>query len=138
MIKVESSLEHSNINLDRELFYQMLTNLLKNSREGIDTRKEKFPDHKFDPQIRMMLQEQDSWILISILDNGAGFPSNLDLSEFKKPFITFREGGTGLGLAYAERIVEGHGGELKLGKSPSFDDDNHQGAMVQVRLPKMV
>ncbi len=137
-IKVESSLEHSNINLDRELFYQMLTNLLKNSREGIDTRKEKFPDHKFDPQIRMMLQEQDSWILISILDNGAGFPSNLDLSEFKKPFITFREGGTGLGLAYAERIVEGHGGELKLGKSPSFDDDNHQGAMVQVRLPKMV
>ena len=137
-IKVESSLEHSNINLDRELFYQMLINLLKNSREGIDSRKEKFPDHKYDPQIRMMLQEHDSWILISILDNGAGFPSNLDLSEFKKPFITFREGGTGLGLAYAERIVEGHGGELKLGKSPSFDEGNHKGAMVQIRLPKMV
>ena len=137
-IGVESTLNSPKINLDRELFYQMLINLLKNSREGIEARKEKYPDLAFEPRIRIMLEEEDNWILVSVLDNGAGFPLNLDFSEFMKPFVTFREGGTGLGLAYAERIIEGHGGELKLGKSPMFANDDHQGAMVQIRLPRMV
>ncbi len=137
-ISVESTLKNPTINLDRELFYQMLINLLKNSREGIEAHMEKYPDNEFDPRIKIKLDDDDIWILVCILDNGAGFPPNLDFSEFKKPFITFREGGTGLGLAYAERIIEGHGGDLKLGTSPEFDNDNHQGAMVQIRLPKMV
>ncbi len=137
-ISVESTLKNTKINLDRELFYQMLINLLKNSREGIQSLIKKSPDLSFDPKIKVILEEEDDWILVSILDNGSGFPPNLDFSEFKKPFITFREGGTGLGLAYAERIIEGHGGELKLGTSPQFVNDNHQGAMVQIRLPKMI
>lgn len=138
VISVESTLENTMINLDKDLFYQMLINLLKNSREGIESLMEKNPDLNFDPQIKVKLEDEDNWVLVSILDNGTGFPGNLDFSEFKKPFITFREGGTGLGLAYAERIIEGHGGELKLGTSPMFANDNHQGAMVQIRLLKMV
>lgn len=137
-IIVDSNLDDPEVKLDKELLYQMLINLLKNSREGIESRYKKYPGMSFNPRIRVKLEEEEDWILISILDNGAGFPPNLDFSEFKKPFITFREGGTGLGLAYAERIIEGHGGELKLGKAPVFENDNLSGAKVVIRLPKMV
>ncbi len=64
------------------------------------------------------LYELPGHIAIIIADNGAGIPSELHDSIFE-PFVradTARNssGGTGLGLAIAKKIIEKHGGTLKL------------------------
>jgi len=51
------------------------------------------------------------------------------------PFKTYRSGGTELGLAYIDRIVKGHGGELKLMPTPMTESRESTGAMVIMTLP---
>ncbi len=50
---------------------------------------------------------------VSITDTGCGIEQEQESKVFT-PFFTTKERGTGLGLAIANRIVESHGGELKI------------------------
>ncbi len=63
------------------------------------------------------LADTSGQITITIADNGAGIPENIRETIFD-PFVrgdASRSGsGTGLGLAIAKKIVERHGGTLKL------------------------
>lgn len=55
----------------------------------------------------------NSWITISIADNGPGIPKDLQPRIFDPFFTTKPVGkGTGLGLAISYQIVEKHGGQL--------------------------
>lgn len=54
---------------------------------------------------------------IAVSDNGPGV-SREDRDRIFNPFVTTREGGTGLGLAIALRIVQSHGGHIKLESAP--------------------
>ena len=62
-------------------------------------------------------------------NNGPGVPEGLRPRIFE-PFFTTKEvgGGTGIGLAFAHRIVASHGGALTLG-------DGGEGATFRVALP---
>jgi signal transduction histidine kinase len=62
-------------------------------------------------------------------DEGAGIAAE-DMSRVGQPFYTTKEGGTGLGLPIAHRIVERHGGKLTL-HSPS-----RRGTIARVDLPE--
>ncbi len=127
------------VRIDKDLLNQALTNLLKNASEAIATRMAKMQESRvFRPRIRVEAETTGRWLQICIMDNGTGFPANRDRSHIIRPFVTFREGGTGLGLAYAERIIEGHNGEMTLHDAPVFTDDNHAGAMVRIRLLRSV
>ncbi|MBM9519204.1 hypothetical protein JWG39_05140 [Desulforhopalus vacuolatus] len=55
------------------------------------------------------------WVVISIIDNGCGIPSELEEKVFD-PFFTTREVGVGmgLGLSIVERIVRSTGGFVKM------------------------
>ena len=53
------------------------------------------------------------FVVIRVSDDGPGIPESL-LGKVLQPFFTTREEGTGLGLSIAVRIVEEHGGHLKL------------------------
>ena len=68
------------------------------------------------------------WVACTIRDAGSGF-READLTKVFEPFFTRRRGGTGLGLSIAQRIVEGHGGQILA--------HNHSegGALMTVRLP---
>lgn len=50
---------------------------------------------------------------IRIIDTGCGIEQDKESKVFT-PFFTTKERGTGLGLAIANRIVENHGGELRI------------------------
>jgi signal transduction histidine kinase len=56
-------------------------------------------------------------VVTEIRDTGAGVPPEIRERLFE-PFFTTRDGGTGLGLPIALRIVEGHSGDLRIESEP--------------------
>ena len=64
-------------------------------------------------------------IEITVRDSGEGMPPDV-LTRVFDAFFTTREGGTGLGLPIARRIVEAHGGALVI--------DSREGAGTLARL----
>ena len=51
---------------------------------------------------------------ISVVDNGAGIPESIRDEAFQ-PFVTYgKNGGTGLGLAVAQKIARDHGGDVRI------------------------
>lgn len=55
---------------------------------------------------------------ITVQDDGPGVPEHIASNLFE-PLVTAREGGTGLGLALARRIVIAHGGTIELVRADS-------------------
>jgi PAS domain S-box-containing protein len=68
-------------------------------------------------------------IQLTILDNGPGIQPDLRARAFE-PFFTTKTHGTGLGLSIAKRIVEAHGGWIRLGESPAT------GARFLITIPR--
>jgi PAS domain S-box-containing protein len=66
--------------------------------------------------------------LISIADAGPGMPPAV-LEHAFEPFFTTKSRGTGLGLPLAKRIVDAHGGEIRIDTPP------HGGTTVTLVLP---
>lgn len=64
---------------------------------------------------------------ITVADTGGGVPEQV-LHRLFEPFYTTKEGGTGLGLPIVRRIVEAHGGTIRL-------QNGAQGLVVTVVLP---
>ena len=56
---------------------------------------------------------EKKYIELDIVDSGCGIEKDQESKVFI-PFYTTKERGTGLGLAIANRIVESHGGKLKI------------------------
>ena len=52
-------------------------------------------------------------LIISISDNGGGFPDNM-LNMLTEPYVTTKTKGMGLGLAVAKKIVEDHDGFMQF------------------------
>lgn len=68
-------------------------------------------------------------VVTEIQDTGVGIPPDIRERLFE-PFFTTRNGGTGLGLPIALRIVEGHSGDLRIESEPD------KGTTVTVWLPQ--
>ena len=66
---------------------------------------------------------------LRVRDSGPGIPADQRDRVFE-PFFTTKEGGTGLGLALAQRTVEEHGGAIHI-------EDGAPGAIFVINLPVM-
>jgi signal transduction histidine kinase len=64
-------------------------------------------------KVRLSTGGDREHLTISVVDSGEGIPEDV-LARVFDVFFTMREGGTGLGLPIARRIVEEHGGTLAL------------------------
>lgn len=60
-------------------------------------------------RVTLRVDEKLARAIIAVQDSGSGIPA-ADLEKVFRPFYTTRPGGTGLGLAMAQRIVQAHGG----------------------------
>ncbi|KMQ51532.1 Signal transduction histidine kinase [Chitinispirillum alkaliphilum] len=69
--------------------------------------------------VTIIAERSDNYILIRIVDRGTGIAPEHENRLFD-PFFTTRKGGTGLGLGIVKRIVENHGGRIKLGNNDEF------------------
>jgi len=95
------------VSLDQEKMRRVLTNILDNSIKYMD---------KAFKEIRIMLREASTNVLIEIRDNGSGI-NKRDLPHIFDRFYRADSSrsqikGTGLGLAIAKQIIEGHGGRI--------------------------
>ena len=73
--------------------------------------------------------EGTSWDELTISDTGTGMTSQ-ELASIFEPFFTTKRAGSGLGLATVYRIVEGHGGQVRVESDPGM------GTRFTIRLPK--
>ncbi len=72
---------------------------------------------------------EDGWVIAEIADEGCGVGEDV-LARLPEPFFTTKgEGGTGLGLTVAHKVVAQHSGTI------SFDSTPGLGTTVKVRLP---
>ncbi len=115
---------------DERLLSQAFTNVLKNAGEAVQRKMEAGVSSRFRGEVRIELIDTGSRLAIHITDNGPGWPFK-DTDRLMEPYVTTRDSGTGLGLAIVKRIVEDHGGQLKL---ESREDS--EGARTLIYLPQ--
>jgi signal transduction histidine kinase len=109
--------------VDSILMEQAFTAIAANAFEAINTNGL--------VSIKTELIERDGHsehMEIIISDDGRGVSKEIQPKLFRA-FMTSRDGGTGLGLAQAKKIVDLHGGEIGLESSPG------RGTSVAIRLP---
>ncbi|NOS75816.1 MAG: sensor histidine kinase [Methyloglobulus sp.] len=85
-------------------FRQALLNLLLNSVQELG---------KQGGTINLTINKQDGGLNIEVYDSGHGFPKTL-LEHGARPFASYREHGTGLGLSMVLRFARSLGGQLSL------------------------
>jgi len=97
---------------------QVLLNLLLNAIQAMEKPG----------AIHVSLRQDHESALITVADEGKGIsPENLD--NIFRPFFTTKGHGTGLGLSLARRIVEAHGGSIRVRSQVG------KGTQFEVRLP---
>ncbi len=109
---------------DRRLMTQAVTNLVKNAREAIEARNANTPRGHIVVETGINRDVP----FLSVRDNGVGLPAE-NRNRLAEPYMTTREKGTGLGLAIVKRIMEEHGGRLRLS-----DVSGGQGACVTLEF----
>ena len=123
------------LSLDATMISQALTNLIKNAGEAIETRIEKGVSLDLKPAIAISLTDQDTQVSITISDNGIGLQQ--DRAKLFEPYVTTRDKGTGLGLPIVKKIIEEHGGVLRLDDAEPIGGTQHVGAAATIELPKL-
>ncbi|NJN94424.1 MAG: HAMP domain-containing histidine kinase [Anaerolineales bacterium] len=112
----ESRLE---VMADAPKLEQVLNNLITNAVKFSPPRR----------PVAVKIREQEGWVITAVEDHGPGIPAN-ELDRLFKPFgrtsvqSSNGEKSTGLGLAIARRIIEGHYGKIwvesQVGQGSTF------------------
>ncbi len=85
---------------------------------------------KIDGEIRVKTVREDSYIIITVADNGCGFTKE-DMEKAFVPFFTTKPPGqgTGLGLSTVYGIIKGFGGDISL------SSELNAGSVFTIKLP---
>jgi two-component system nitrogen regulation sensor histidine kinase NtrY len=110
---------------DRRLIAQAVQNILKNATEGIAAAEPPVAE----PRVTLAAALEGGQVAIRVSDNGKGFPPE-GRQRLLEPYMTTRDGGTGLGLPIVAKIFEEHGGGIEL-----LDAEPGPGAQVRMWFP---
>lgn len=103
VLNVQAPEQLPNLNLDVQQMKQVFLNLCKN---GFDVTPA-------GGSMTLAVRLEGKMVLFDVIDEGPGISAQ-DLSHIFEPFYTTKDNGTGLGLPISHRIIEGHGGTLKV------------------------
>jgi len=117
-LKLEPS-EAAWVRADTQQIKEVLINLIQNSADSIGRKG----------TITLSAHNEDGSTVLEVADTGKGIPAEVQKRLFD-PFFTTKEGGTGLGLPIAARIVEKHGGELR------YQTQLNRGTTFAIVLPR--
>ena len=93
----------------KEELRRVLVNLIKNANEAM-------PDGG-EVMICSLTDDDKSFVLIEVIDNGEGIPKENNDDIFVPNFST-KSSGTGLGLAISKKIIEEHNGKISFESTP--------------------
>ena len=91
------------VSMDREKISHALTNLLHNAIQASPKEKE----------VRLLVQIEHDILQLIVEDEGEGIAEE-HRGRLFQAFFTTKPQGTGLGLVITKRIVEQHGGEIRI------------------------
>jgi len=95
------------VSLDHSLIKQALINLIINAVQAMDSGGLLTVES-------MTRKENDAvYAVVEVNDSGAGIPEDI-MNNIFDPFYTTKIHGLGLGLSLTRRIVESHGGDIKV------------------------
>ena len=110
--------------VDAGLLKQSILNLMLNSIQAMESNQ-----HSSRRELILRVEcakptgSNQCEIAIHVIDTGPGIPAE-SLDAIFRPYISGKKSGSGLGLAVARRIVEEHGGSIRvfseLGKGSDF------------------
>jgi|GEM_PF-271476 len=100
---------------------QVLMNLIKNGCQAMDG------EGRLDIRTSLKNTRKGLWAEVTVRDYGKGIEG--DPEQVFAPFYTTKSTGSGLGMAISKKIVEQHGGTIKIESSPG------KGTAVVFRLP---
>jgi C4-dicarboxylate-specific signal transduction histidine kinase len=113
------------IKADRTLLQQVILNLVKNAIEAMAAGPTAIKTLRL-----VTTQDGNSGVSLSVHDSGPGITPENGTHVFD-PFFTTKSSGTGLGLSISQRIIEDHGGKLRLIKTSS------SGCTFEITLPSV-
>jgi signal transduction histidine kinase len=98
---------------DAEQLWEALLNLIRNAVDAMPAGG----------NLTVSTKRNDAEVLVSVSDNGRGMTEEEARNLFV-PFFTTKSDGTGLGLAYAQQVINEHGGKIDCatvrGKGSTF------------------
>jgi two-component system, NtrC family, nitrogen regulation sensor histidine kinase NtrY len=97
--------------VDPEQLIQVLTNLVQNAVDAVQTQKE--------PHISVTTAATERQWTLTVEDNGPGFTEDAQHQLFV-PYFTTKGKGTGLGLAIVHQIATSHQATVEVGASQSL------------------
>jgi signal transduction histidine kinase/FixJ family two-component response regulator len=106
------------VSLDESSVRSALVNLLLNAIQSMPTGG----------TLSISTRARGEHLRLEIKDTGCGMTPE-QLAQVFEPFYTTKSRGLGLGMPYAKRVVELHGGSIRLESQPS------EGTKVEIRLP---
>lgn len=112
---------HPPLNLDQTKIRQAFLNLLRNAQESIQ--------NPHTGVIQVTASAVPGGFSVSVRDNGCGMTAS-QMEKIFCPFVTYKPGGTGLGLAVTRQIIEAHHGTLTVTSTPG------KGSCFTVFLPE--
>lgn len=111
------------LSADTEQMFRVIANLVRNARQAIVTSGKP-------GEIGVMARAIEGGWTIRVSDNGPGLPPKAQEHLFQPFQGNVRKGGAGLGLAIAQELVRGHGGQLTLAET------GPEGTSFEIELPK--
>ncbi len=108
----------ASIRADSDQLDQALINLVRNAADAAVATA---------GRVEVGWREESGELVVWVDDEGPGLASTANLFV---PFFTTKPGGSGIGLALVQQVVEAHGGTVSLHNHPE-----HRGCRAVVRLP---
>lgn len=119
-VRHEISLAQKLVRLDKDRFNQVLLNLYLNSLQAME--------HGGELQVSVQEGTRPGTVEIQVRDTGCGISEDT-LERVMDPYFTTKPEGTGLGLAMVYKIIDEHGGTIKITSKQG------QGTTVSIVLP---
>jgi signal transduction histidine kinase len=107
------------INADADLLSQAILNVIRNACQACSDKGE----------VEITATDTKNSCILKISDTGKGMPAEVKAKAFE-PFFTTKVNGTGLGLAFVDRVMRVHGGRV------SVLDNEYGGTSLKLVLPR--
>ncbi len=113
--------ENLQIHIDHKMIEQVLINLIQNAIDALTVKK--------DGIIQLKARKTRDTAEIVVEDNGTGMEGEV-IDKVFIPFFTTKEKGSGIGLSLCRRILQLHGGNVRI------NSKFHQGTTITLSFPQ--